>query len=92
MNMDLRICRIKAELKYKNISIEYFIKCFDLLNSLINFNHIQGALSFAYTLKDASIIFKSKDEQKDYFKYYNNLQEIINNLEEKLQNKIIKFR
>lgn len=92
MNIDLWLCQIKAEIRYKNISFEYFVKCFALLSNLINLEHNQAALAFANSLKNASVIINSLNEQKEYFIYYNNLNDIINNLEQKLQNKVIKVR
>ena len=90
--MDLKICQIKNVIRNKNISFEYFTKCFDVLLCLINIEHYKGALSFANTLKMASVIIESREEQTSYMNYYNNLKEIISKLESKLQVQNVKIR
>ena len=92
MNMDLRICYIKNELRYSNVSLEYFIKCFGILSNIIKMEDYRGALAFANTLRDATVLLNVPTEQKVYFRYFNNLKETITNLEDKLQTKVIKVR
>ncbi|MBQ8892429.1 MAG: hypothetical protein IJ068_06185 [Bacilli bacterium] len=92
MNIDLRICQIKEKIRNNNISFDYFVKCFDVLNSLISIEHYKGALSFANTLKMASVMIENRSESQEYFKYYNDLLKTISELENKLQVKNVKIR
>lgn len=92
MNMDLRICYIKEEIRYSNISLDYFIKCFDILNNLIKMEYYNGALSFANILQNATVILDSSTDQKVYFGYFNKLKDIIYSLNTKLQVQNIKIR
>ena len=92
MNVDSRISHIKAELRYKNVSFNYFSKSYDVLNYLIQLECIRGALVFAQILKNASVMLESKEERQGYFKYYNTLDKVILELEKKLEVKNVKIR
>ncbi len=92
MNIYLGICHIKNELRHKIVSLEYFMKCFSILDNLLKMEDNQGALSFANVLKEATVEINTQEERREYYKYYNNILQIISKLEEKLQVKNIKIR
>ena len=92
MSLGFRICYIKAYIKNNNISFKYFKECFEVLQNLIAIEYNQAALSFANTLKEAAVLLDSIGEQKEYFIYFNKINNIINELELKLSKKAIKIR
>ena len=85
MDIYLSICQIKNTIRYNNISIDYFIDCFKILNFLLFFEDYKEALSFANTLLNAKVLMKSSKEELTHLMYCTELESIIHNLEIKLQ-------
>ena len=92
MNIDLRICHIKNELRYKIVSLEYFKNCFELLTCLLKTSNNNASLDFANVLKETTIEINTQDERREYYKYYNEILQIISELENKITIKNIKIR
>ena len=92
MNIYLRICQIKNKIRYNDISLDYFIECFKILNFLIYFEDYKEAHSFANTLKNAKVILETSKEEMQYLLYQAKLQEIDRDLESKLQVRNVKVR
>ena len=92
MNIDLRICNIKNNLRYKIVSLDYFKNCFELLIRLLKTNNNNASLDFATVLKETSVELNNQDERREYYKYYTKILLIISELERKIKVENIKIR
>ncbi len=92
MNLYLKICQIEDKIRNSNITCDYFVESFKVLNFFIYFERYNEAFSFANALGNAKVLTKSDNEKIRYLLYCIKLEDIIKELETKLKVKSIKVR
>lgn len=92
MNLLRELRRIKAELRYNNISFAYFKQCLRLLNHFIKLEDYQSAYCLANDIKNSKVILSNELDKIEYLNQIGKLSNIIDELESKIYTNKVHIR